>query len=76
MFEEGVSSKGRLEFERERIRDWEREREIERDRREREGDFRETRPFASLREIELEASSSSRRSSDATRKSSYDEAVV
>jgi hypothetical protein len=75
MSEEGGGSglKGRLEYERERMRDWEREKEIERDRRQREGDYSGVdRPFASLREIEMEENSI-RRSSDATtRKNSYD----
>ncbi|GAA5901595.1 uncharacterized protein JCM6883_000271 [Sporobolomyces salmoneus] len=69
-----IGSKGRLDFERERIRDWDREREMELDRREREGDQGVDRPFASLREIELEEqSSAARRLSDVTtRKESYE----
>jgi len=41
----------RLEYEREKLRDWEREKEMEKDRKEREGSEGE-RPFASLREVE------------------------
>ncbi|GAA5875026.1 hypothetical protein JCM16303_004983 [Sporobolomyces ruberrimus] len=67
-----LEMKGRLEYERERIRDWEREREMERDRERIEGEARGERPFASLRDIEVDENGE-RRSSDVTRKSSYEE---
>ncbi|GAA5842232.1 hypothetical protein JCM3766R1_005076 [Sporobolomyces carnicolor] len=69
-----MGTKGRLDYERERMRDFEREREMELDRRAREGDRGEDRPFASLREIELEEAGSTRRLSEATtlRKNSLD----
>ena len=69
-----MGTKGRLDYERERMRDFEREREMELDRRAREGDQAEDRPFASLREIELEEAGSTRRLSEATtlRKNSLD----
>ncbi|GAA6013776.1 hypothetical protein JCM11491_005095 [Sporobolomyces phaffii] len=78
----GGSKKGRLEYERDRMRDWEREREMARDRAlsaRREGDFDDgERPFASLREIELSEEPQSRStpppasSSTTTRRSSDD----